>query len=168
MSAHQLCGEDDCVMQSLLTLMVTWLSINFGLPAVYDHPRVEFVSAAELAQIRYGRLAALRNAGAEVEQVASGAPKHAGDVHAFYDDTSRSIYLPKEWAGRTPAELSVLVHEMVHHLQLVGGHRFECPQAREKMAYTAQQQWLNHFGRSLETEFEIDPMTLLLRTKCMF
>ena len=33
-------------MQALLTLIVVWLSINFGLPPIYDHPKVEFVSAA--------------------------------------------------------------------------------------------------------------------------
>src|SRR5260221_11569978 len=30
--------------------------------------------------------------------------------------------------GRTPAELSILVHEMVHHFQNVLGLKHECPQ----------------------------------------
>ena len=35
-------------------------------------------------------------------------------VHAIYDDGSRTIYLPEDWTGATPAEVSLLVHEMVH------------------------------------------------------
>ena len=57
---------------------------------------------------------------------------------------------------------------MVHHLQNVGGLKYECPQAREKPAYRAQSQWLGLFGRNLADEFEIDRMTLLVRTSCMY
>jgi hypothetical protein len=46
----------------------------------------------------------------------------------------KTIYLPKNWTGSTPAELSVLVHEMVHHLQGATKTKYECPQAREQLA----------------------------------
>ena len=88
-------------------------------------------------------------------------------VEAFYDDKTRTIFLPKGWTGRTPAELSVLVHEMVHHVQNVAGLTYACPEEREKIAYAAQRQWLALFGRDLLREFKIDPMTLLVRTNCM-
>ena len=35
-------------------------------------------------------------------------------MRSLYNIASRTIYLSPEWNGRTPAELSVLVHEMVH------------------------------------------------------
>ena len=88
-------------------------------------------------------------------------------VEAFYDDKTRTIFLPKGWTGRSPAELSVLVHEMVHHVQNVAGLTYACPEEREKIAYAAQRQWLALFGRDLMREFKIDPMTLLVRTNCM-
>src|SRR6266404_416977 len=70
--------------------------------------------------------------------------------------------------GTTPAEQSVLVHEMVHHLQNLGKVKFECPMAREKLAYMAQDQWLKRFGKDLETEFEVDMFTVLVSSSCMF
>lgn len=155
-------------MQSLLTLIVMWLSTNFGLPAVYDHPQLEFASAAKMAQVRYSRLAELSPTDSRAEPVASATPDASGGTYAIYDDKTRTIYLPEGWSGTTPAELSMLVHEMVHHLQNLGGLRFECAQAREKTAYVAQEHWLGLFGRSLATEFQLDPGTLLLRTRCMF
>jgi hypothetical protein len=88
-------------------------------------------------------------------------------VEAYYDDATRTIYLPQGWTGRSPAELSLLVHEMVHHVQNVAGLKYACPEEREKIAYAAQRQWLALFGRDLMHEFKIDPMTLLVRTNCM-
>jgi hypothetical protein len=87
---------------------------------------------------------------------------------AVYDNEMKTIYLPKDWAGSTPAELSILVHEMVHHLQGATKTRYECPQAREQLAYAAQEKWLRLFGRNLESEFEIDPLTLVVSTRCIY
>ena len=47
-------------MQALLTVIMTWLSINFGLPATHDHPSVELASPAQMATVRYSRLAAVQ------------------------------------------------------------------------------------------------------------
>ena len=151
-------------MQSLLTVIVTWLSISHGLPANYDHPRVEIVPPVKIAALRYGPLLPDR-----AQQVAAaGNPQvRAGhDVVAVYDDARRTVYLPEGWSGKSAAETSVLVHEMVHHLQNAAGLKYECPQAREKLAYEAQDQWLKLFGQDLESAFEIDKMTLLVRTRC--
>jgi hypothetical protein len=89
------------------------------------------------------------------------------NVEAYYDDTTRTIFLPQGWSGQSPAELSLLVHEMVHHVQNVAGLTYACPEEREKIAYAARRQWLALFGRDLMREFRIDPMTLLIRTNCM-
>lgn len=142
-------------MNELLTVMVTWLSINFGLPAIYEHPQVEIVSATKITALRYRGL------------ISVDMSQSRQDIVAVYDDASRTIYLPVGWTGKTPAETSTLLHEMVHHLQNVAQIKHECPEAREKLAYVAQQRWLERFGLSLEKEFKIDPLTLLVRTGCI-
>jgi hypothetical protein len=63
---------------------------------------------------------------------------------------SKTIFLLNGWEGKTPAELSILAHEMVHHLQNVGQLKFECPEEREELAYKAQESWLHLFGHDLE------------------
>ncbi len=151
-------------MQTLLTAIVTWLSINFSLPATYEHPRVELVSQETMRAVRYEERGSGQAAGGPVR---AGHLARLPEIDALYDDATRTIYLHKEWTGRTPAELSVLVHEMVHHLQNASGQKYECAQAREKPAYAAQGQWLALFGRNLMEEFELDPVTLLVRTNCM-
>lgn len=138
------------VMTALMTAMLAWLAANFDLPVIHHHPDVVFVPTEHITEIRYG-----------------GQSAHRREVLAVYDDKSRTIYLSDTWTGETPADLSILVHELVHHLQRVAGLRDECPAAREKLAYDAQAQWLALSGHSIYEEFEIDPLTLKLTTTCM-
>ena len=72
------------------------------------------------------------------------------------------------WTGGTPTELSILVHELVHHLKNVSRQRFACPAAREKQAYATQARWLGMFGEDLESAFGINDLALLVTTSCMF
>lgn len=155
-------------MEILLTTIILWLSANFGLATTDELPRVEIVSPAKMAEVRYNRLALIRSARPAVE-AGRTAPHDLGhDVHAIYDDLGRTIYLHEQWTGASPAQTSLLVHEMVHHLQNVAGEKFMCAQEREKDAYRAQRAWLAQFGRTLEDEFGLDPMTVLVRTNCMW
>jgi hypothetical protein len=153
-------------MQTLLSVLVTWLAVNFGLPAIHEHPRVELVSTDAMAQVRFQRLAPLRPNQAAVAASPSRAGGPGHEVHAIYDDKSRTIYLRDDWSASKPADMSLLVHELVHHLQNVGGVQYDCAEAREKPAYAAQARWLEFFSKNLADEFELDPMTILVRTNC--
>jgi predicted metalloprotease len=92
---------------------------------------------------------------------------HQHEVVAIYNDITKTIFLPDAWTGTTAAEVSVLVHEMVHHLQNLAGLKYDCPAAREKPAYLAQDKWLQLYGLDLETEFQIDKFTLVVSSACM-
>jgi uncharacterized protein DUF6647 len=153
-------------MDALLTAIVIWISANYALPASLNHPRIERVASVEMAGLRYkGLLSALQRKTTALQEQESSFEKRR-DVVALYNDQTRTIYLSDKWAGATPAELSVLVHEMVHHLQNEAGISYECPAEREKLAYEAQDNWLHLFGRNLEQEFEINGLALLLATSC--
>jgi hypothetical protein len=154
-------ASSERISDALLTSIMTWLSINFDLKPTTTLPNVRFASAAAIAQHRSRAFLGTGDP--------SVVPTDTGRATvAIYDRTETTIHLQQDWTGRTPAELSVLVHEMVHHQQNVAQTKFECPQAREQIAYAAQQRWLELFGRTLETEFQIDPFTLLVTTRCMY
>jgi hypothetical protein len=95
------------------------------------------------------------------------ASEISSDIVSLYSNESKTIFLLDGWTGKTPAELSILVHEMVHHLQNVGQLKFACPEEREELAYKAQDSWLHLFGRDLESEFQMDPFTILVKSKCL-
>jgi hypothetical protein len=150
-------------MDALLTAVVLWLSANFDLPAIHEHPHVEFVPPATITALRHKDAS-----GGQPNSPANSDKAGQRDVVAVYDDATNTVYLPEGWSGGTPAELSVLVHEMVHHLQNRGKLKFECPREREKLAYEAQERWLELFGHDLLRDFEIDPFTRLVITSCYF
>jgi hypothetical protein len=134
-----------------LSCIAVWLVDEFGLPMARESPRIEIEDEGELARLRLG----------------DSVPNQAHDILALYDDATRTIHVSEEWSKATPAALSVLIHEMVHHLQNLGEMTYECAEAREKTAYDAQERWLSRSGKSLESEFGIDPMTRLMRTRCI-
>jgi hypothetical protein len=158
----------NCAMDALMTMIALWLSLNFGLPPATAHPHIEIVPANDILFKRYRAFTqdAQREVLASVNAAASIDKRR--EVVAIYDDATRTIFLPDGWTGGSAAELSVLVHEMVHHLQTANGLRYPCPAAREEPAYAAQEKWLGLFGKNLQTEFDIDAMTLKVSTNCGF
>ena len=132
---------------ALITAIAKWL-VSVGFQPVQEIPTFVVVSEKTLIVLR--------------QHVA------LGDVVAIYDDSSSTIYLAHGWTGDTPAGLSVIVHEMVHHLQHEAESKYACSEERERDAFVAQERWLMEFGTNLETDFEIDPFTLLVRTNCPF
>jgi len=159
-SASALPGEPPS--PALLKAIATWLASNFRLPRDAPVPRVTFASPVQIATFRYTGILSDRP-----DDVAA-VPPGQREVVAVYDPVVSTIYLPQGWTGSTPAELSTLVHEMVHHLQHKAGMRYECGQASEELAYAAQDAWLRMFGRDLAGDFEIDPFTLLVSLRCIY
>lgn len=146
-------------MSALLSEIVTWLSENFGLAAIYDHPAIEYVPQTELARLRFESL---------LREGSSSDGIVTRDVVALYHHDKKTIFLSDQWTGADAKELSVLVHEMVHHLQNVGNLKYECPAAREKLAYRAQDAWLKLYGRDLEHDFEVDLFTIMISSACIY
>ena len=138
-------------MDLLLGVLIAWLSSNFDLPAEHRPPNIGFVAQERLSSIRFGGSVAIDGRA----------------LVAVYDDRSRTIYIADDWTGHTPAHTSILIHELVHHLQNDSKRVFACPAEREALAYEAQERWLGLFNQSLAAEFGIDAFTLKVRTSCM-
>jgi hypothetical protein len=155
-------------MESLLAMIALWLSFNFTLPAIPEPPKIEVVPKQEILFRRYN--AFTPQARSDVLKATEGNPAigNRREPVALYDDTSGTIYLPAGWTGTSAADVSVLVHEMVHHIQRRAGLRYECPAQRETLAYQAQDRWLRMFGYNLQDEFSLDEFTLKVSTSCGF
>ena len=151
--------------RTLLVHIDEWLAANFELPRATELPKVEYAPTAKIVALRYAGVAV--TASADVTGSIAPATFEQTTV-AIYVDAEKTIYLPDEWSGQRPAELSVLVHEMVHHMQSLAGIQYECPRQREKLAYAAQDKFLQLFGRDLEGEFEVNPFTVLVRSTCAY
>ena len=67
--------------------------------------------------------------------------------------------------GKTFAEASMLVHQMVYHFQNLAGLKYECSWERESLAYAAQEQWLRLHETNLGESFGIDRTIFLLSSE---
>jgi hypothetical protein len=143
-----------------------WLSTNFGLPYASEPPRLERVSRLRLYQLRHKAFLPLQSQAIGGEH-STPMPQYQREVVAVYDDATRTVYLPEGWSGDSIADQSVLVHEMVHHLQNLAGLKFACAGEREKPAYLAQDKWLRLHGHELEKDFEVDMFTVVALSACM-
>jgi hypothetical protein len=151
--------------EDLLTAIEGWISNQFEMPKIDRHPRIELVSPSTIASLRYGK--DLSSLSGEVV-AADGQATSQQETVSLYDDATQTIYLPSGWSGATDVEASILVHEMVHHFQNFLGLKYGCAQEREKLAYVAQERWLVRSGRSLASEFDLDPFSLLVTTTCKY
>jgi hypothetical protein len=160
---------------ALMAAIAGWVSANYGLPNSDVPPRVEFVPQRQLERLRYRRIqhGAERTLGGEGRAQAVGGehatprPQFQRDIVAVYDDATETIYLSENWKGISHAELSVLVHEMVHHLQNRAQLTYACAGAREKPAYLAQKKWLESHGLDFEQELQVDMFTVVAMSACM-
>jgi len=141
--------------ERLLEALAIWVGAKLGQPVPVSLPRLVFKPA--------GQISALRTKQYQSEVISQII---APDIKSIYSNRENIIYLPETWDGSTAADLSVLVHELVHHFQEMHQTKFECDAAREAKAFELQANWLRLFGNSLEEEFQIDPFTLLVRTSC--
>jgi hypothetical protein len=134
--------------------IVSWLTENFDLPPIYNRPEILISVATKLT--------------APDSRDLGEPPSSARRIPAigFYDDATRRVHVGDGWNPETAGGQSILVHQIVYHLQNLAGLKYECPQARARVAYEAQMRWLGRTGRTLEREFGIDPEVLLLSTEC--
>lgn len=88
-----------------------------------------------------------------------GLKPDAGDrIGAVYGEGV--IYLSQGWTVRSLEDLSILLHEFVHHLQFIGALDYQCRQAAERPAYDAQIAFLEAHGETLEKPNEFTRMWL--------
>jgi hypothetical protein len=150
--------------ERLMSEISDWLVSNADLPSIAEQPSIEFVADAKLEELRHQQPADPHAGASASDKPVAG--RRSGAI-ALYDFSRRTIFLSANWTGTSPADQSILVHEMVHHVQNMAKMKFECPMAREQLAYRIQNRWLARFGMDLESVFQIDPFTVLVNSACM-
>jgi hypothetical protein len=123
---------DGRVSARQLDEIMRWISERFDLPRAAEQPDIVFETPADLARMRNGGFVSRPST-----QTAPNSEHRSaqGDVLALYNDVRRTIHLSEDWTGETEADMSVLVHEMVHHLQNLARLKYNCAGEREKIAY---------------------------------
>jgi uncharacterized protein DUF6647 len=120
---------------------IKWIVDQTGW-ATADVPVVKIVSSDELTKMLLGP-------SNEFDPVKPGA---------LYSKSERLIFLASTWKRDDVLDQSILVHELVHHLQMENHIQLECWGRYEAQAYKLQIQWLR--GQGID-----DPYKLLGATR---
>ncbi len=88
-------------------------------------------------------------------------------VEALYSDRDHSSYLADGWKPDNLRRRSILLHELVHHLQYLNHKKVTCESEYELQAFKLQITWLNEQGIEDPLDFlGIDPLLVLRLGKC--
>lgn len=130
-----------------------WISAQTGLPMVAP-PQLAVADPVKIHQMVYGP---------------QSKPSDSLRVVATYRNDLETIYLPPGKFS-DPVYLSVLIHELTHHMQWKSAKYpdYPCPQAREREAYDVQAKWLALDGRTLEKDVGVGPILLFIMTSCLY
>lgn len=155
-------GQVDTPDAALVRSAASWISNVFGLPEMRVLPTTQRFRTKKFALLPSEGILSDRPPDTVLDHRQSGR-----EIAAQYDDATRTIYLSDDWTGSTPAEMSVLIHAMVHHFQNASDEKYNCLEEKKALPYEAQDRWLGLYGRSLSEDFKIDPTTLMLITQCI-
>ena len=130
-----LAWRDARSLEDLIGHLEDWLDKHTDLQRRATAPVVKWTSQANVASITGSKRAA-----------------YVQTVRGLYDGESSTIWLVRPWSARDPRDVSVLLHELVHHRQAGDGHWY-CPGAQELPAYRTQQAWLAELGLGLDVNW---------------
>ncbi len=142
--ADPLIWQDAEIAPGLVLDLEAWLDVHSAYSRHPDAPRIRWIDAKS-AKAMSGSSSSLR----------SGTPR------GLYDANTRTIWLVRPWSPRNPHDVSVLLHELVHHRQASAGHWY-CAEAQELPAYKLQKKWLA--ARALE--INVNWIAVVLDSAC--
>lgn len=114
-------------LHELVSVLDAWLDTHSKWSRRDTAPRIRIVSEWE-ARARQGATASFQR----------------GRLRGLYDPRQAEILLVRPWDPRDAEDVSVLLHELVHHRQ--APHHWYCPAAQELPAYRLQEAWLAERG----------------------
>ena len=137
-------------MDPLIVTLIAWIAAHSNLAAA-PAPRIQFIAKQEMSSAYRGAANA----------------RSFFYVEAFYQPATATIYLPKGWRAGDLRDDSMLVHELVHHLQAANKVRVGCSAALERQDYALQLDWLREQGIADPYDFAgLDILTVIIAGSC--
>jgi hypothetical protein len=127
--------------------LIHWIAAKTGW-TVREAPPIRFVPKATLAKM-------FSEASTKLH------------VEALYSERDHSIYLPDGWRADNLRRRSILLHELVHHLQYLNHAKVTCKSEYEFQAFQLQVSWLGDQG--VDDPFDLiglDPLWLMMLKEC--
>ena len=160
-------------MKVFITAMMLWISNQTGY-AIPDHPTINYLSKHDMKAYAYGcdekpipkgnkDICAARKDWDLDDWSGSKSPL------ALYNHKEKLVLLDITFDIETIHDQSVILHELVHHLQNYANKPFEkgCRGHLEKEAYDLHNKWLKEkYNMNVYDVIGINELFLILLTSC--
>lgn len=124
--------SDALPQQTLVASLERWIDENTDLPPADRPARIQL--------------------GSSEDDLTGDAARLIGNrVRGLYDPDTGVITLMRPWDANNPVDVSVLLHELIHHRQ--SRRHYYCPAAREYPAYKLQARWLAERNLTLDVNW---------------
>lgn len=155
-------------VDTLTLTLLHWIVAKTGLTAP-EPPRVSFVPEYQMTHLFDAASNRDRKPQADVPAIQGEGGAHpAFRVQALYLRATATVYLPETWRPGGLRDQSILLHELVHHVQRFNKVVPVCPAALERQAYELQATWLREQGAAEPYKLiGTDEFTVLMRTACI-
>lgn len=140
-----------------------------GLRSMMGIARLAAADFADLP-VPYDNLPAIHFAPPDaINRLVYGDREHDGTtVLAAYHSSSQTIFLSDDWTGDEVVDRSILLHELIHHMQAAAGLEYSCSGLRERVAYEAQRKFLESQDVDIFEALGIDRLFYAVVTNCAF
>ena len=126
-----------------------WIGSETGYDVDIPHPRVVLVDQVQMELL--------------VQNGVLAETYPIDQLHAFYNTKTKTIYLRASWRKYNQWDRSVLLHELLHHVQTLNGVTYQCIQQMEEEAWPLQKKYLKDFHNY---DWEYDLLWYLMISTC--
>ena len=152
-------------MNEIILAMMVWISSVTGLnvPEIPSFPP-SYVTESRLKYLMNGCSEELNTERCH----AITSEKDTDSILGVYDHKTKRIYLNiATFSWENEVQNSILVHELVHHMQFANNIPYKCLGELEELAYDVQNKWLLENGkRDVYKELDISPLWILVIKAC--
>ena len=150
-------------MIELVMSLMLWISIQTGW-TVPEPPTITYIeSGQELFMLSH-------NCKNKPDQpVCTTYNPETSKVLGLYNNETKTVLLNKDFWIASVRDQSILLHELVHHMQYSrnwGHYRKKCRGDIEKEAYNLQENWLEIRGLTLAKTIDLGPLMRHVLTQC--
>ena len=137
-------------MKELITMLLMWIGQSTMYNVDIPHPKVVMMPPQELNE----------------QYLASSLDKtaHIEELWAYYNTKNQTIYLRADFRQYDSWHKSILVHELLHHVQHHNKVKFQCINQMEEEAWPLQKKYLKEFHN---IDWQYDELWYLLISTCV-
>jgi len=129
-------------------ILIAWIAAQANW-TVHDAPPIRLIPSAE------------------IQKIFTAEEETGFNIGAFYSEKDHTVYLPDNWHPNDLHDRSILLHELVHHLQYLNHVKELCPGEFEFQAFKYQVDWLSEQGVEYPVDLiGIDPLEILMLGRC--